>query len=322
MHVSIESALVGGDDVEIIIVDDGSSDNTGKIAEEYAAKYPDTIKVVHQVNGGHGDAVNTGLAHSTGKYFKVVDSDDRLNPNSYKRILAKLKELTHKGEDLDMFISNYVYDKQGVKRKKAMQYRHMLPKDQIFEWDDIKHLLKAKYILMHSVIYRTQLLKDCKLELPKHTFYVDNYFVYYPLPYVKKMYYMDTNFYMYYIGREDQSVNEEVMIKRLDQQMRVNRMMVDAYDLKSLPSKKLRNYMFNYLEIITTVSCIMAVKSGDEEKMAKKAELWKYIKDKDRWLFRKLRYGIMGFWMNLPGRVGHRISIIIYHFFHFVFGFN
>ena len=82
---------------------------------------------------------------------------------------------------------------------------------------------------MHSVIYRTQLLRDCHLVLPKHTFYVDNLFVYVPLPYVKTMYYLDVDFYRYYIGREDQSVNEKNMIKNIDQQIKVNKIMVDAY---------------------------------------------------------------------------------------------
>ena len=221
-----------------------------------------------------------------------------------------------------MFLSNYVYDKQGVKHKKIMQYRNMLPKDKIFSWKDIGYIPKAKYILMHSVIYRTQLLKDCKLELPKHTFYVDNIFVYYPLPYVKKMYYMDTNFYMYYIGRDDQSVNESVMIKRLDQQMRVNKIMADSYDLKTLESKKLRKYMFNYLEIITTVSSVLAIKSGTEEHMAMKKDLWNYIRNKDEWLYKKLRHGIMGTVMNLPGKGGRSISLFSYWVCQKLFGFN
>ena len=77
----------------------------------------------------------------------------------------------------------------------------------------------------------THLLRECGLELPKHTFYVDNIFVYQPLPHVKTMYYLDVNFYRYYIGREDQSVNESVMIGRIDQQIRVTKLMLDYYDV-------------------------------------------------------------------------------------------
>ena len=123
-------------------------------------------------------------------------------------------------------------------------------------------------------------MRDCGLELPKHTFYVDNLFVYVPLPYVKNMYYLDVDFYRYYIGREDQSVNESVMIKRIDQQIKVNKIMVDSYDLWKLQDRKLRKYMFNYLEIITVVSTVMLIRSGTEENLEKKRELWNYIKSK------------------------------------------
>ena len=94
MEHCIESILPGGDDVEIIIVDDGSKDETAAIADRYAAEYPDIVKAVHQENGGHGEAVNTGLKNATGKYFKVVDSDDWVDLESYKKILDKLREYT------------------------------------------------------------------------------------------------------------------------------------------------------------------------------------------------------------------------------------
>ena len=102
-----------------------------------------------------------------------------------------------------------------------MRYDNVLPQDTIFTWEDIGHFRKGQYLLMHSVIYRTQLLIDCGLELPKHTFYVDNLFVYVPLKHVKNLYYINVDFYRYFIGRQDQSVNERVMIKRIDQQIKV-----------------------------------------------------------------------------------------------------
>ena len=112
MRNCIESLLPGGEEVEIIIVDDGSTkDRTPQIADEYAAKYPTIVKVVHQENGGHGEAVNTGLKNSTGVYFKVVDSDDWLDAESYQKVLKKLGELVRAGDAVDMVICNYVYDK-------------------------------------------------------------------------------------------------------------------------------------------------------------------------------------------------------------------
>ena len=105
MDRCLESLLPGGDEVEIIIVNDGSVDETPRIADEYAAKYPDIIKVVHQENGGHGEAVNAGLRNATGIYFKVVDSDDKVNPRSYKRILHTLRDFARCDEHVDMFLS-------------------------------------------------------------------------------------------------------------------------------------------------------------------------------------------------------------------------
>ena len=175
---------------------------------------------------------------------------------------------------------------------------------------------------MHSVIYRTEFLKLIQLHLPKHTFYVDNIYVYYPLPHVRKMYYLDVDFYRYYIGREDQSVHESVMIKRIDQQIKVNKMMIDAYDLWKINNHHLRKYMLNYLEIITVISTVMLIKSGTEENLAKKRELWTYIKEKDIRLFHKLRNRIMGRTLNLPGKGGRRLSLTIYKISQKVIGFN
>ena len=325
MEKCIDSLIVGGEDVEIIIVDDGSTDRTAKIADSYAKRFPAIVRVIHQENGGHGAAVNAGLAAASGLYFKVVDSDDWVKESAYYKILDTLRDITSGDSSLDMLISNFVYEKEGAARHKVMKYRHALPQDRIFTWSEVRHFHKGQYILMHSVIFRTRLLKDCGLTLPEHTFYVDNLFVFEPLPFVRNMYYLDVNFYRYYIGREGQSVNEKVMISRIDQQIRVNKIMIDYlmdhFD-KICTRRKLKNYMVNYLEIITVVSSILLIRSGTEEGLAKKRELWEYIKKKDIRLYIRLRYGIMGNSMNLPGRGGRKISVDCYKICQRFFKFN
>lgn len=321
MEHCIESILPGGEDIEILIIDDGSKDRTAEIADDYAKRYPSIIRAIHQENGGHGEAVNTGIRNASGLYFKVVDSDDWVDAEAYKKVLQTLRELTGSKTTLDMLLSNYVYEKEGVKNKKVMRQTGF-PKDRLFTWSDVRHFYKGHYILMHSVIYRTKLLRECGLELPKHTFYVDNIYVYKPLPYVRTMYYLDVDFYRYYIGREDQSVNEKVMISRIDQQIRVNKIMLDDVNLWKVQNPKCRKYMFNYLEIITVVSTIMLIRSGTEENLEKKRALWKYIKDRDIKLFHKLRRGIMGQTMNLPGKGGRKISVAAYRLSQKVVGFN
>ena len=321
MEHCVETLLHGGEDVEIIIVDDGSKkDNTAEIADRLAAEHPSIVRAIHQENGGHGEAVNTGLANAKGLYFKVVDSDDWVDEESYDKILEVLRKSVEESKNLDMLISNYVYDKEGAVHKKVMRYTN-LPKDKYFGWNDAGHFRKGQYILMHSVIYRTKMLRDCGLKLPKHTFYVDNLYVFVPMPHVKVMYYLDTNFYHYYIGREDQSVNEQVMISRIDQQIKVNKLMLENYDYKNIHGK-VRKYMYNYLEMITVVSTVLLVKSGTPENRKKRKELWRYIKEYDPYLLKKLRYGIMSMTTNMPGKGGRVLCVTAYKISQKIVGFN
>lgn len=322
MEKCINSLLVGGEEVEILIVDDGSHDRTAEIADEYEKKYPTIIRAIHQENGGHGEAVNAGIRNATGLYYKVVDSDDWVGKNEFLQVMKTLEDLTRGPQTVDLMICNFVYDKQGSAHKKVMQYRHYLPAEKVFGWDEVKRMPKWKYFLMHSLIYRTQLLRDCGMELPKHTFYVDNLFAFEPFPYVKNMYYLDVNLYHYFIGRADQSVNEQVMISRVDQQIRVNKLMVDVFHNCKFPNKRVKAYMFNYLDIITMVSSTMLIRSGTKESLEKKKELLEYVKQEDRWLYRRLRYGLLGLAENLPGRGGRKLYVAAYKLCQRLYGFN
>lgn len=321
MRHAIETLLSGGEEMEILVVNDGSKDNTQQIAEEYQQKYPTIVHAVNKENGGHGDAVMTGLKNATGRYFKVVDSDDWVDEESLKRVLTQLRTFTEQNDDIDMLICNYVYDKVGVKHKHVMQYRHAVPQNRVFGWNDT-HFKIGEYLLMHSVIYRTSLLHECGLNLPKHTFYVDELYVYQPLPKVKKMYYMDENLYHYFIGRDDQSVHEDVMIRRIDQALLVNRMLVTEVDLSKVTSKRKQQYMRRYLEIVTTVSSILLMKSGTHENQVKKEELWKFIRTENPYVYKKLRHGFLGHMLHLPGKGGRKIALTGYKVTQKIYGFN
>jgi len=325
MSNCIESLLVGGEVMEIIVVNDGSTDGTGEIAEEYAAKYPDIVKVIHQENGGHGAAVNTGIEHAEGFYFKVVDSDDWVSKESLLRILEQLSAMVSDHNRIDMLISNFVYEKTGSKHKKVMHYRNVFPTGKVLTWKKIGRFRKGQYLLMHSVIYRTELLHRCGLKLPEHTFYVDNIYVYHPLPYVRTLMYLDEDFYRYFIGREDQSVNEKIMVRRVDQQLKVNYLLLNDYRLSDSDMKiepKLRHYMKNYLEIMMVVSSILLILSDTQESLKKKKELWKHLKKVDIFTYYQMRLGILGRCMNLPGKTGREISKISYRIAQRVVGFN
>lgn len=279
----IESLLPGGEDVEILIVNDGSKDDTAKIADEYAAKYPTIVKAIHKENGGHGSAVNTGIENATGIYFKVVDSDDWVKEDAYLAILEKLRELTGGVDTLDLLISNFVYEKEGERRKKVMRYKHVLPEYRMFGWKDVGRFHVGQYILMHSVIYRTKLLRECGLKLPEHTFYVDNLFANCPLPFVQRIYYLNEDLYHYYLGREDQSVNEKVLVSRIDQQILVTQLgnRFVGSDAVQNTEPKLRRYLYRNSSIMMAISTIHLLMLGKEGRQRRK-KLWQSLKKRIR----------------------------------------
>ena len=323
MDHCIETLLTAGEDAEIILVDDGSKDDTGKIADAYAEKYPTIVRVIHQENGGHGEGVNQGIRNATGVYFKVVDSDDWLDTDALQQVLAELRAHLNDEQPLDLMMANYVYEHVADNTRNIVDYKGILPEGRVFTWEEIGKFPPNKNILMHSVIYRTEVLRKCGMVLPKHTFYVDNIFVYQPLPYVKSMYYMDIDLYRYFIGRDDQSVNESVMVKRVDQQLRVTKIMIDAVDLYALPEsqKKLRAYMFNYLSMMMAISSVFLTMDGRPEAFEKKTELWQYLKNHDERVYNKCHYSVAGA-CNLPGTLGHKITLWGYHVAQKIFKFN
>lgn len=292
MRKCIDSILTAGDEIEIIIVNDGSKDDTIKIANEYLERYPEIVKVVDKENGGHGSGVNAGLKLATGLYYKVVDSDDWLDEESLQKLMEKIK--SHMQEDTlpDLYVTNFVYEKAYDNTRHVSRYTDKMPQDVIFGWDKVKPFKYSHMMLMHALLYKREKLIESGLELPEHTFYVDEIYAYQPLPYMKTICYLDLDLYRYFIGRSDQSINRSNFIKRYDQQIRVMQRLTDAYswkEIKKMP-KGLRKYMWHSLNaiMITTVYFICAEYSKDRKEKLK--DMWKHIKERDKALYRKLRH--------------------------------
>ena len=322
MSHAIETVLTAGDDVEILIVDDGSSDNTLSIAKEFENKYPTIVRAIHKEIGGHGSAVNTGIANASGLFFKVLDSDDWFDAESLKKILVFIRYVAKNEIPLDLIISNYVYEKPSICKRKSINYKSAMPCNKFFTWDDIRHFKMTQNLLMHSMMYRTDVLRKCNLKLPEHTFYVDNIFAYYPLPSVKKMYYINVDLYRYFIGREDQSVNEAVMTKRIDQQIKITKIMIDSHNLMEISSKKLRSYLLQYLSVMMIVSSALLVNEGSRESLEKRDELWQYLKESDRKVYQLISRQKFGCLLQLKSTIGKKVIISGYHFANKVIGFN
>lgn len=323
MEKCVYSLLPLGDDIEIILVDDGSTkDDTAAICDRLASEHPSVIRAIHQENAGHGGAVNTGLAAAEGLYFKVVDSDDWLDEGAMETIMAFLRPQADVEEPVDLVISNYVYEKVYEGESVSMGYRNVFPENRVFDWDDIGHFRLSQYLLMHSVIYRTDLLKGIGLELPKHCFYVDNIFVYVPLAHVKSMVYFDVDAYRYFIGREDQSVNEQIMLSRIDQQLRVTKQMIDAVDLDAIENKRLQHYLYNYLSMMLCICTVFLRMEDTEENESKRKGLWEYLREANPHSYKQLRKTFLNLATNMPTVFGRHIALRGYRLAQRVFKFN
>ncbi len=317
MEKCIDSLLIGKDDVEIIIVDDGSTDKTGKIADRYQKKYPTIVKAIHQPNGGHGEGINTGLKHATGKYFKVVDSDDWVDKKAYKEILKKVKKI-----DADLIVMNYVYTYTDGRENQTINFSNVFKNNEVIGWDQIGRFKATQYLSLHSMMYKKSVLDEAKIKLPKHVFYEDNLFIYLPLPYTKSIYYLDVDFYQYFIGRADQSVQEPQLIKRSSHQVLVTKEICNKYDLDTIENKKLRKLMYRECVFVMTIGVIFSRLAYNEEGEKQFLELWDSIKESNPKLYKRMKHFTMASMVSFKGNFGRFLSIKGYRLAHKLVKFN
>ena len=306
MRHCIDNLVAAGDEVEVIIVNDGSKDDTGKIADEYQSKYPTIVKAIQKENGGHGSGVMAGIRNATGMFFKVVDSDDWVETKDVLDMLELIKRHEAQEANVDLYITNYVYEHAADNSQYVMHYRKCLPPEEIFTWEKMKRVKLETVFLMHSLLYRTSKLRESKMDLPNHTFYVDDIYAYQPLPFMKKIFYHDIDLYHYFIGRADQSVNYGTMCKRYEQQMRVFKIMFTAYKYDEIikQPKHLKKYMFKWLMTICGITIMTIVGTKEDKKTRWRVfhEYFDELKALDKKLYNKIRHRSLAcFAFNLPG---------------------
>lgn len=315
MRKCINSLLVGGDDVEIIIVNDGSKDDTLKIANEYAEKYPEIVKIIDKENGGHGSGVNAGLKLATGLYNKVVDSDDWLDASALEKLLNTIKEHYEANTLPDAYITNYVYEHVLDNTTYLAEYRNNMPSGKLIGWNSVKNFRYSKVLMMHAILYKREKLLESDTVLPEHTFYVDNIYMYKPMPFIKTLYYLDVDLYRYFIGRSDQSITIDNLLKRYEQQIRVTLCMVDAYkwdEIKKMP-KGLKNYMWQVLNAVMSMTLFYICSAYSKERKTAYKEMWEHIKRNDRKMYNRLRHGSYStLVVYLPWKVRGAICMYVY----------
>lgn len=312
--------------IEVVVVDDGSTDHTREVAEAWAAQTPTCIRVVHQENRGHGGAINTGLAAARGDYFKVLDADDWLDIPSLRVLLAHLRALRDAGTEVDAVFTDFVHERVG-KSPKVARFDSVFPTGRVFGWSETERFGRRQVLMMHAIVYRTQLLRDADLVLPEHTFYVDNLFVLQPFARLRRMSYLPVPLYRYFIGREGQSVAPEVMVRRVDQQLHVNRLA-----LATLPAhtdlargdvpRQLHRAMLHHLEGVCAVTSATLARGGTAAHLQQRDLFWREVRAENPWLYTRMRRSLLGATSNLPGQAGRRATNLAYHVARRVVGFS
>ena len=199
------------EELEVLVIDDGSTDRTGEIADHYARHFPAIVRVIHKENGGHGSGINEGIARAAGRYFKVVDADDWVDKEAFLSLIEALRSAE---EDAVVSGFYWVFDdgsgcEAGFRKKAEIKepFRGVIY-HKTYSFDSIADRI---YLKMHGLTWKTELLRRIPKKIDEHCFYVDAEYILYPIPYVETVRFVPEFVYQYRIGREGQSVSPEKM---------------------------------------------------------------------------------------------------------------
>lgn len=301
------SHLVATDELEVIIINDGSKDRTLEIARSWEEKYPNIIKVVDKENGGHGSGLNVGLELATGLYYKCCDSDDYLDDEGLKDLLNAIRYNVEKNKLLpDLFLADYVMENDEKSIVKSLR-RYIKPRH-TFTFKEIKRFPAADYIMMHNTFFKTEVLRASKVHLPEHTFYVDNVLVYQGYRETRTIQYTGTVIYHYILGRPDQSVSFQSMCKNWEHQKRCQIVFNNTYsydDFMKMDKYK-RRLVFHFFVCINFATFSYAYIEDNKQKAIEYEKLHEDLKKSDIRLYKKLRYrSIFIFSWIVPPKLRH-----------------
>lgn len=206
------------DDIEVLIVDDGSKDRTASIGKEYQEKYPGSFFLISKENGGHGSTINRGIEVGSGRYFKVIDGDDWVDTEGFVSLVRKLKDC-----NADYVVTNY-YEVNDVTKEKTEKTFPQIQANQKLLFTETASKVQFP---MHSLVIKTDILKQHGIRLDEHCFYVDVEYILFPVPYVQTVEYFDVFVYMYRLAVATQSVSMQGYQKHIQNHMDVIRHLTD-----------------------------------------------------------------------------------------------
>ncbi|MBR5175325.1 MAG: glycosyltransferase family 2 protein [Bacteroidales bacterium] len=203
---------------EVLVVNDGSKDDSSEIAQQYERRYPQTFRVIDKENGNYGSCVNRGLSEAKGAFIKLLDADDWFDTDQFVKYLHRLGQTT---DPVDLVLTDFTkIDETGCILGKG---KYTIPYDNLFSFQDYEGM---EYFAHHSLTYRTGLLIDCQFHQTEGISYTDTEWVYYPQLYVKNCVYWDIDLYRYLLGREGQTMDPKVQLKRSSHMITILKRMI------------------------------------------------------------------------------------------------
>ena len=238
--------------LEVLIVNDGSTDKTREIAEEYVERFPKLFKLINKENGGHGSAVNAGINNATGKYFRIIDGDDWVNTENLIKLLEVMKKV-----DSDIVVD----EKREVHMVTGNTQFFPMPDsvEELHEYlfEDVCMQEKiTPYIMMHTISVKTEVLKENKIQLLEHVFYVDYEYIVKATCASKSITFVKLEVYQYLVGNVNQSVSSQNYVKRYSHHDKVVKEVIRFAEekqyagvLKEYLDKKIKLVIHNHYNI-------------------------------------------------------------------------
>ena len=249
--------------LEILIINDGSKDQTSAIAKKYQDKYPQSVRLIDKPNGGHGSTINTGIQEASGKYFRALDGDDWIDSENLSKLAKKLNDI-----DSDIILSEYCMCYENGQRIIPNEFTELKDGEQ-YLFNNIWH--PSFYMRYHTAIYRTSILKEHNISLDEHCFYVDTEFMLYPIPYINSIYFFKDYIYCYRIGYDGQSVSNQSRMKNISHSEKVAKHLIEYYNKhkKELSQEKnqyfIENIAFHCKWHEESIFCFPASKQKKDE---------------------------------------------------------
>lgn len=197
--------------LEIIVVNDGSTDGTAAAAEKYCSLYPEIVHLISQENKGHGGALNTGCAAAQGKFLKVIDADDWVETQNLPAFVERLEQC-----ESDVVLTHYhTIDISTGEIKNWRSYPKEFGRGYTFEEIMADWRSFDRSLTFHGITYRTSFYKECGMQLTEHVFYEDYEYATFPCCHANCVTPFDLFLYNYRIGDVNQSVSEANRLRRL-----------------------------------------------------------------------------------------------------------